>query len=651
MLEVRIDEVSDIAPETVLDASDSEDTDEDRDLASEETESPFICPWLDASEGLSGGRVARIAFDPRVPGLAWSLSGGTLFRSIDDGLAWSETGGEVFGSLLAFPPEDVKSLIVAGDGLSISHDGGLSFEPLALSGLEITALMLDPAVPSRIWVGANALGILRSDNDGQSFAARTQGVPFSKVLSFAGFADTPDLILAGTVGLNPNLGVTDRGEILRTTDGGMSWTSVHTDARWVYDLEVCPTDESRVFAAVRDGIRISSDKGLTWGDVPSLDGFDVLDIEVEEDCETLWLSVYQRGVFRVTDEGATVHGPMALGLDLQMDRLAGQISRKPGSSDLLLLGTHAGAFRSDNGGLSWRRLAAARGLQPTRLLEAPSGLFLGTWGGGLWHLEASETLTWDKVAGLPLDYLYSVSSLSREADVLLASGTSSTWVGDELWRPTVGPVNAFDALSVRVGDGDVWLVATQVGGVLRSDDAGETWTPFNDGLTAWSTSAGPLIDARTLARLGDRVILGTRGRGLFFTDDLAPPWQPGAASGDNLADDSVTKLLVANEVLYAVIEGKGLYRSDDRGESFRAVSTGTADIRDLAFDKVSGTLFVAQGTGPILESRDGNEFMPFIAYCGDSEAPSALGILHTPEGRSLIAVHPGNRVSRAVLSP
>ncbi len=643
--ETDVADIIDVAPsESPSDAgaevelTDVTDEISDTDEPSEDTEPPFICPWEDWSGGLSGGRVARIEFDPRVPGLAWSVSGGSLFRSIDDGLSWALVASELPGHLLAYPPDDVKSLIVGGDGLSISRDGGESFEPLALDGLETTALMLDPAIADRLWVGTNALGILRSDNEGETFAARNNGVGLVRVLSFAGFADVPDLILAGTVGLNDNLGVNDRGAILRTEDGGRAWTTVLEDARWTTDLEVCKSDPTRVFAAVRKGVRESRDRGLTWSSIPGLDALDVLEVKTDPSCETLWLSVYQKGIYRVTDTGRTVSGPMSQGLDLQHDHLAGQLGLHPLLDGVLLLGTHAGAFRTGNGGLRWQRVPAARGLLVTRLLEGPDRTYLASWGGGLW---ARTDAGWDRVASFTQDYLYSLSRL--EGETLLIGGAASTWLGqDGDWRKLSGPVNVFDARALP--DGSL-LAAAQVTGLSRSSDGGVTWTPSNGGLTPWSTAAGTFIDTRTLIDLGDsRLLAGTRGRGVIRSDDLGLTW----SLVDNiLAQDAVLRLVSLETFVIALVEGKGLYRSLDRGETWSPLDLGpgTPDLRDLIHDHETGWLFAAQGRGPLIVSRDaGNTWETFSSYCGDAFDFSALTFSGRGPERRLVGALSGNRI-------
>jgi photosystem II stability/assembly factor-like uncharacterized protein len=652
------------AAEEVRDTLDTFDALDTSD-ASEVDTSPPVCPWEPWNEGLVGGRVSAAAFDPRTPGTAWSFSGGVLFRSVDHGMLWDIVNHEIGASYIAFPPGRPKELIAgSADGLWTTRNSGQTFERLALGGLEVTSLLIDPALPERIFVGLHSLGVLRSDDRGQTWSPRNVGIGQVRVSSLAGFADTPDLLLAGTVLLNDALGATGEGQILRTTDGGRSWSIVSTDSRWTTDIEVCPSDPSHVIAATRRGMRVSHDRGLTWQPIPGLAGRDIIDVVFDPTrCTTYWAVAYQNGVYRVDDDGATITGPLVSGLDVQVTALDATISVHPARPGTLLLGTHGGLFKSENRGTSWRRLDAARGLQISDVATSasePSRVFLSTWGGGLWTRTSNSP--WARVASLDADFQFSVNTDPVAPGRMIVGGWGTNWLtqgGLEAFRRfgAVGspPRNILAAAFVEPLPGSdasrALLVASQVDGVVRSDDDGQSWHPQNNGLSPWLTSAGTFVDIRAILVDRDdprRVYGGTRGRGVVVSDDGGQTW----AFGDNaLANEIVPRLVTGDDGdIFAMVEGRGVYHSTDRGETWNEPNggLGALELRDLVRDPLSGDLFLAVARSPLLRSQNGGlTWAPLERWCQDAEDFNAIELLTDEVGRRwLVGAKSGNVILR-----
>jgi photosystem II stability/assembly factor-like uncharacterized protein len=255
------DSSPDISPDTSMDIEDSsppEDTDTDDSLDGGLTDgeadtTPPPCPWERYDQGLEGGRVDSVAFDPRAPGTAWSFSGGVAFRSNDAGATWTEEATNIAANFIAFPPGDLKELLIGSSGLSISRDTGKTFESHALSGLALTAMSIDPALPQRVWVGVNGLGVLRSDDAGRTFFPRNNGISSARILAITGFADRPDTNLVGVVSVNEGGAPVGQGRIFRSTNAGANWTIVSNDVFWVTEIITCPARPGLAYAAARGG--------------------------------------------------------------------------------------------------------------------------------------------------------------------------------------------------------------------------------------------------------------------------------------------------------------------------------------------------------------------------------------------------------------
>lgn len=657
------------AAEEVRDTLDTFDALDTSD-ASEVDTSPPACPWEPWNQGLVGGRVSAAAFDPRSPGTAWSFSGGALFRTVDDGAHWQVVNEEIGAARIIFPPARPKDLVVGGpDGLWVSHDSGQSFDRLALGGLDVSSLLLDPALPDRIFAGFHSLGVLRSDDRGQTWTPRSLGIGQARVSSLAGFADAPDLLLAGTVLLNDALGITNQGQILRTTDGGRRWDVVSTDTRWTTDIEVCLGDPTRVIATARPGVRISYDRGLTWAPIPSLANRDIIDLAFDpSNCNTFWAVAYENGVYRVDDDGATVVGPLVSGLDLQVSALDATLSVHPTRPGVLLLSTHGGLFLSENRGTSWRRMSAARNLQVTKLAASPAEpgrLFLSTWGGGLWTRTDSDP--WSRAA-LDADFQISVSPDPADLRRVIVGARGANWLTDtglggfrrfaDGGPPVRNVILATfvppTAQASEAGEPGPIFLGTQVDGFIRSDDGGQTWHPQNDGLTPWLTVNGTFIDIRAIVVDPEDprwVFAGTRGRGVVVSDDGGWSW----SFEDNALSNEVASRLVLGDdgELLAMVEGRGLFSSVDRGATWQETSRtlGSLGLRDLVRDPTTGKLYLAADRSPVLMSGDsGATWSPLPRWCLDAEDFLSIDLMTDAQGvRWLVGAKGANTILRTAL--
>lgn len=611
------------------------------------------CPWVPWDEGLEGGRVDYVVFDPRVAGTVWATSGGALMRSLDGGITWSLSSTDIGPSKLAFPADDPKALLAsATNGVWASSDSGRSFQSQALGGLEVQSLIVHPAAPQRVFVGTRGAGILRAHDGGKAFTPVNVGVPRIYVWAMAAPSDDPDVVLATGIQQNDSYGVGASGVILRSADGGSTWATVSTDLYWGYELSYCPSDSSRVLAASRRGALESRDGGLTWQRVPLLGQRDVVSIAWSaERCDVYWVSVYQQGVYRIDDDGLTLTGPMKDGLDIELVRFAGQLAGHPTDPQVVLAATHAGLYRSDDGGYRWRPVQVAKGLVVTDLEHSGERAWMTTWGNRLWT--RTHDTPWEKEEAVPRDLMASIAVDRQRPDfVLVASGSDG-------WMTTSGPAgfallpgvqNPRDA--VVFDDPAEIVIATQVQGVLRSSEPTVAWTPSNEGLSPFPTSAGTFIDARMIVadpNQPDRVYVALNGRGVALSDDRGRTW----TRPDNaLTDQAVMRLAAApmNGVtrLFALATGAGVWVSDDGGLTWATDNEGLSSLAiiDLAVDVVDGMAYVSESGGPIFASEDGLAWRPLDRWCLPEGGWGELMITERGTERWLVAATGGNRVIR-----
>lgn len=249
----------------------------------------------------------------------------------------------------------------------------------------------------------------------------------------------------------------------------------------------------------------------------------------------------------------------------------------------ILVGTTAGIFHSDDGGRSWQERSDGLGTRHVRWMvfdPARSGrAFAGTEPAGIF-VSDNEALTWRGCA--------EVEALRDRFQWFLP------------YSPEAGCVRGF------AFHGDRVYAAVEVGGVLRSDDAGETW------------------------RLAD----GSTGEPLF---DIPP------APLVHADVHSVVSHPRSADGVFAVT-AEGLYRSNDGGATWTVSHAGSycraawVDPADPDHIVLSPADSVARKNGRIEESHDGGSTWRLASEGLDLPWPDRMAERFIPVGDELFAV-------------
>lgn len=565
--------------------------------------------WV--SLGPTGGDVRSLAADPRDPSVVYlGTSHGTLYRSEDAGERWQRLDPG-----FPLPGHSLDDLLVAedgtlyvgfwevagaGGGVARSEDGGQTFTLLPeIAGRPVRALSLVPGTSDSL-VAGRPDGVLRSDDRGRTWRRLSpeghEGL--RDVNSVAVDPQAAGTVYAGTWHLP-----------WKTTDGGDSWTRIHSgmiDDSDVMTLTLDPRERLHVTATACSGIYRSRDGGRSWrklpgipdsarrtrafaqdpGDPGRLFAGTTEGLWLSEDDAASWRLVTTRqvvlnavvvlpggvvlagsdaaGVLRSTDRGSTFRTANAGFAERFVSRVA--FDANGGIVAALLGDRHHSGVVARRPGEAWRQLAPGLEGREVLSLDVGDALLVGT-DAGLFAWEGDQG--WRP---LPVSIDGSLRT-PRVADVLVvgASGSQSYLAASDEglltshdagrnWRRTqLGLARAVEAL---VGLGPrATLAATRLG-LFRSDDAGETWSEVGPG-------PGPAI--RLLAtRPGSDLLAGTE-RGIFRSPDGGASWLP-----TDMLPTAITGLAIhpdGHTVLAADFSHQGLFVSTDGGRSFSAHST------------------------------------------------------------------------------
>ena len=228
----------------------------------------------DAEQVLDGGTVLRVRTFAAAEGVFTATRTG-LYRSRDDGLTWDRLG---------VPREEVYSVVASSDGgclyagthpayLYVSGDRGETWDELVgfqdlpsreewytprhRNEAHVRSLGVHPEVPERVIAGVEVGGVHVSEDRGETWTERRNGV----------HDDVHHVLVLGAGEYVASCG----GGLYRTDDGGRSWTRLDANVDHTYFREAIASDGRLYAAAARrspgtwrgdtgaDGVLLESD--------------------------------------------------------------------------------------------------------------------------------------------------------------------------------------------------------------------------------------------------------------------------------------------------------------------------------------------------------------------------------------------------------
>ena len=373
-------------------------------------------------------------------------------------------------------------------------------------------------------------------------------------------------------------------------DGGGTWEARNAGltSPYVQALAASPTyarDRTLWAGTLGSGVMRSTNGGVTWSAVDFWQGpvaVTSIAVAIDGAGDTVVLAgTAAGGIFRSSNGGRTFSASnFGLG-DLSV--LAVATSPAFEADEVAFAVTNGGLHRSTNGGRAWR--AVDRGLDSEAIqaiafspafaddgvvLAASEdlGIFRSSDRGGSWK-EASNGLDNRSINAVWFSSGYA-------ADRTIYAGSAGNGVyrstdGGASWHAVGGDGIETTAVMSLVSDttGATVIAGSHQGGLWRSTDNGATWGRASEGVAARSMSviavSPAFADDQTLYAAGvEDGVLRSRDAGLT--------WEAvsGVLPGSQVLSLSLAPDHATSGTLHTVL-AEGMYRSDDRGDSWHPV--------------------------------------------------------------------------------
>ncbi len=188
-----------------------------------------------------------------------------------------------------------------------------------------------------------------------------------------------------------------------------------------------------------------------------------------------------------------------------------------------------------------------------------------------------------------------------------------SWNATSGWNPGVGRLTG---LAIDEGDANHMIVGANTGGVWRTTDGAQTWTPLSDyfsNLSVYSVAIDPSDS--------DTYYFGSTSGNIFKSTDAGATWTLLATIGSS----AVNKILINpnnTNMIFASADNAGVYRSIDGGLTWLIAVADTKGY-DIEFKPGDVSVVYASGSG-FHKSIDGG--LTFTTITGFSNGAKMIGV-------------------------
>ncbi len=589
-------------------------------------------------------------------GVVYAATPAGIYRSTPSGDGWELAGlrSESIQAIAARSGSPIFALFGYG-GLAVSRDHGDTWDRLAAGRSGLTAVAIDPIDPATAYLASSDGAVWKTTNSGTNWT-RLGATDLSYISAIEFDPHDGALVLVGVYSYAPGL--------RRSTDGGMTYTTVSIPGRGSDNWVTVGTGVSDLYAATGDSFCRTADGAANWtcSAIPApIYVYDLVEIPASAGHATpVVLAASDHGLFVSGDRGTTW---ARAGDPLSSTLYAAAFVPESGE---VFVGTDAGIYRSADRGAtwdwhghglrsSWITALAVDPADPTRMLASGAGFSSDVGAGpGLFRShDAGQSWSALESAYAPPGFsslLFDPSDSktlygAANGTVYRSEDSGMTWAG-------LGPSSWVRFLAKDPkSPGTLWAGSTV--GLWRSDQRGDSWTsipvePSND-RTIYSLVFDSHDPATLYAGTNYSYAYGYYyyysdpvGGSIFVSRDMGATWTRGeedlGAAPVALAADPF-----AAGVVYAGTAGAGVLRSSDSGRTWmKPPSASPRSVADLVADPTRPGHLYAAADGSIYRSRDGGASWEPFADGLDGTYLFDLAI--AGNGRRLVGVSSGSGI-------
>lgn len=467
-----------------------------------------------------------------------------------------------------------------------------------------------------VWYLDAATGIVAGDrgfigrttNGGTTFDSVGNGlIPVAQRAQSIWFAD------ANTGYIGAGSGSGSAGTIVKTTDGGLTWTSIYTTTTSAVQA-VGGTSAQTVHAVLANGgVMKSTDGGTTWSTPVAGTVSSFMYAISFIDSDTGFIAGSQGAISKTTNAGATW---TAL-TPLQTDWAYFQV-KVVSPTEIYLVGDPTFLHKSTNFGATWSSL-------PITPVSGPASTFIwysldkqgsvmtlagdygiiakSTNGGTSWTSDnflLTTQIMFDIQAVPGTNTVLAVgrqyTSMARQ--VLRSTNRGDSWIAIDV--PVVTDLQAISMVNSTVG----YACGTN-SQVVKTTNAGLTWTPVTrPHVNNYTLQAIEFVDANTGWVFVN--FAAVTGGNIFKTTDGGTTWtQQTIGTTDQIAQADMVDANVGYLCLNP--SGRPIYKTTNGGSSWTSVTVPfTGQIRDIrALDADNVYIGTSAGTNRVAKSTNG----------------------------------------------
>jgi photosystem II stability/assembly factor-like uncharacterized protein len=416
----------------------------------------------------------------------------------------------------------------------------------------ITAIVVDPrdgnVLFASSWTRDSAAGggVFRSADGGRTWSGA--GLAGQAVRALAVAPSDPNVLVAGTL-----------DGVYRSLDASKSWERIspehHEELRNLDSLAIDPRDPQTIYAGTFHLPWKTSDGGRTWRPIHEgmIDDSDVMSLLIDgADPKHIYASACS-GIYRSDDSASQWRKIQGIPYTARRTYAIAQDPKQPAS---VYAATSEGLWKTADGGKTWRRttpepwvvntVVVAEG-SPGRVLIGTEELgVLASDDGGEHFQDANRGFEHRQILALGLDSKkpsHILAVLAHAPEPIVATEDDG-----RTWFPLGPGLSAAQALRVYAAPDDAWWVSLARGGLMRYDAGKKAWKQAG-------TTAGEAAEAKASTSRSGR-------------NSAAK-----AINGPLPLLDVVTDLAFSSKAWYAATSG-GLLVSSDRGATWTRKPVG-----------------------------------------------------------------------------